>query len=124
MIAYVTLGTNDMERAGKFYDALLGEIGAGRGMENPRLIMWATGAGQPMLGVIKPFDEKTATVGNGTMVSLGAQNPAAVDKLYAKAIALGATDEGKPGPRGDGAFYIGYFRDLDGNKLNFFCMNS
>lgn len=124
MIAYVTLGTNDMERAGKFYDALLGEIGAGRGMENPRLIMWARGAGQPMLGVIKPFDEKAATAGNGTMVSLGAQNPAAVDKLYAKAIALGATDEGKPGPRGDGAFYIGYFRDLDGNKLNFFCMNS
>lgn len=123
MIAYVTLGSNDLARAGKFYDALLGEIGAGRAMENERLIMWASGEGQPMVGVITPIDEKTATAGNGTMVALGAANPAAVDKLYAKAIELGATDEGAPGPRGDGAFYIGYFRDLDGNKLNFFCMN-
>ncbi len=124
MIAYATLGTNDLERSGKFYDALLGEIGASRGMDNARVILWATGAGQPMLGVIKPIDEKPATVGNGSMISLGAENPAAVDRLYAKAIALGATDEGKPGPRGDGAFYVGYFRDLDGNKLNFFCMNA
>jgi predicted lactoylglutathione lyase len=123
MIAYVTLGSNDLARAGKFYDALLGEIGAGRAMENERLILWASGEGQPMFGVITPIDEKAATVGNGTMVALGAANPAAVDKLYKKAIELGATDEGAPGPRGDGAFYIGYFRDPDGNKLNFFCMN-
>ncbi len=123
MIAYTTLGTNDIARAGKFYDALLGEMGAGRAMENERLIMWATGAGQPMFGVIKPFDESKATAGNGTMIAIGAENPAAVDKLYAKAISLGGKDEGKPGPRGEGAFYIGYFRDLDGNKLNFFCMN-
>jgi len=123
MIAYTTLGTNDLDRAGKFYDALLGEMGAGRAMENERVILWATGPGQPMFGVIKPIDGKPATVGNGTMISIGAENPAAVDKLYAKAIALGGTDEGEPGPRGDGAFYIGYFRDLDGNKVNFFCMN-
>lgn len=124
MIAYTTLGTNDLARAGKFYDALFGEIGAGRAMETERFIMWATGEGQPMFGVINPENEKTATSGNGTMIALGAENPAAVDKLYAKAIELGGTDEGKPGPRGDGAFYIGYFRDLDGNKINFFCMNS
>jgi predicted lactoylglutathione lyase len=123
MIAYVTLGSNDLARAGKFYDALLGEIGAGRAMENERLILWATGEGQPMFGVITPIDEKTATSGNGTMVALGAADSATVDKLYKKAIELGAKDEGAPGPRGDGAFYIGYFRDLDGNKLNFFCMN-
>lgn len=124
MIAYVTLGTNDLARAGKFYDALLGEIGAGRAMENERLILWATGEGQPMFGVIIPENEKDATSGNGTMIALGAANPAQVDKLYAKAMELGATDEGAPGPRGDDAFYIGYFRDLDGNKINFFCMNS
>lgn len=123
MIAYATVGTNDLDRASKFYDALLGEIGAGRAMENERLTLWSTGEGQPMFGVIKPIDEKAATSGNGTMIALGAANPAAVDKLYAKAISLGATDEGEPGPRGDGAFYIAYFRDLDGNKLNFFCMN-
>ena len=123
MIAYTTLGTNDLARAGKFYDALLGEMGAGRAMETERVILWATGPGTPMFGVIVPFDEKPATTGNGTMVSIGAENPAAVDKLYAKAIELGGKDEGEPGTRGDGAFYIGYFRDLDGNKLNFFCMN-
>jgi len=120
MIAYITLGTNDIDRAGKFYDALLGDMGAGRTMENERLIAWATGPGQPMVAVIKPVDEKPATVGNGVMIALGAENPAGVDRLYAKAIELGGTDEGEPGVRGD-AFYIGYFRDLDGNKLNFFC---
>jgi predicted lactoylglutathione lyase len=73
-----------------------------------------------MVAVIEPFDEKPATVGNGTMIALAAENPAAVDRLYAKALELGGTDEGAPGVRAD-AFYIGYFRDLDGNKLNFFC---
>jgi catechol 2,3-dioxygenase-like lactoylglutathione lyase family enzyme len=120
MIAYITLGTNDIERAGKFYDALLGEVGAGRAMESDRFIGWATGPGQPMVAVIKPFDEQPATAGNGMMTALAAENPAAVDRLYAKALELGGTDEGPPGVRAD-AFYIGYFRDLDGNKLNFFC---
>ena len=59
MIAYTTLGTNDMDRAGNFYDELLGDIGAGRTMENERVIAWATVEGQPMFLVIKPFDEKT-----------------------------------------------------------------
>ncbi len=122
MIAYITLGTNDMDRAGKFYDALLGEVGAKRGMENERLIGWVTAPGQPMVVVIKPFDEKPATIGNGMMIALAAENPAAVDRLHAKALELGGTDEGAPGARAD-TFYIGYFRDLDGNKLNFFCMN-
>lgn len=120
MIAYITLGTNDLDRAGKFYDALLGEVGAGRAMENERFIGWATAPGQPMVLVMKPFDEKPATVGNGMMIALAAENPAAVDRLHAKALELGGADEGAPGVRVD-AFYIGYFRDLDGNKLNFFC---
>ena len=122
MIAYITLGTNDLDRAGKFYDALLGECGAGRVMESERITAWATGPGQPMVAVIKPFDEAPATVGNGTMISIGAENPAAVDRLHAKALELGGGDEGAPGVRAE-MFYIGYFRDLDGNKLNFFCMN-
>ena len=54
------------------------------------------------------------------MISLAAENPAAVDRLHARALELGATDEGAPGVRAE-AFYIGYIRDLDGNKLNFFC---
>ena len=122
MIAYITLGTNDPDRAGKFYDALFEEIGAGRVMESERLTAWATGPGQAMFALIKPFDENPATVGNGTMISIGAENPAAVDRLYAKAIELGGTDAGAPGVRAE-IFYIGYFRDLEGNKLNFFCKN-
>ena len=121
MIAYTTVGTNDIKRAGKFYDALLGEMGARRAMENERFTAWSTGEGQPMFAIIKPFDEKPATVGNGVMIALAAENPAAVDRLYKKAIALGGTDEGAPGVRAE-MFYIGYFRDLDGNKLNFFSM--
>lgn len=120
MIAYTTIGTNDLDRSAKFYDALLGEMGAGRALDMGRLIAYATGEGQPMFAICVPEDEKPATVGNGVMIALGAENPAAVDKLYAKALELGATDAGEPGVRAD-AFYIAYFRDLDGNKINFFC---
>jgi catechol 2,3-dioxygenase-like lactoylglutathione lyase family enzyme len=120
MIGYVTLGTNDLERAARFYDALLGEIGAGRFMQDDRFVAWAVAPDKPSLGVIKPWDGRPATVGNGVMVALVVDSPAKVDALYRKAMELGATDEGKPGPRGDG-FYAAYFRDPDGNKLNFFC---
>jgi predicted lactoylglutathione lyase len=70
-----------------------------------------------MLAVCTPWDEKEATVGNGVMVALDAGSPEVVQKVYAKAMELGGTDEGEPGPRGDAGFYGGYFRDLDGNKL-------
>ena len=122
MIGYTTFGTNDLERAGKFYDALLAELGAKRGMEEPgRFIAWATEPNTPMVSVIKPFDGKPATVGNGVMVALAASSKAQVDAVHKKALALGGKDEGAPGPRGPG-FYAGYFRDLDGNKLNAFFM--
>jgi predicted lactoylglutathione lyase len=121
MIGYTTLGTNDIQRAAKFYDALLAEFGAKRSMETDKLILWGAGPGQPMVSVIKPFDGKAATVGNGVMVALAAKSKAQVDAIYKKAIALGGKDEGPPGNRGDG-FYAGYFRDLDGNKLNAFFM--
>ncbi len=122
MIGYVTLGTNDLQRGAAFYDGVLGEIGAKRFMENDRMIGWGTQPGQPMLMIAKPFDEKQATHGNGTMVALNVATPEAVKKVHAKAIKLGAKDEGAPGPRGDGGFHGGYFRDLDGNKLVAFCM--
>jgi predicted lactoylglutathione lyase len=119
MIGYVTLGTNDLGRAAAFYDALLGEIGAKRAMEMESFIAWAVAPNTPMVSVIKPFDGKPATVGNGVMVALMVDSKAKVEALYKKALALGGKDEGAPGPRGDG-FYAGYFRDLDGNKLNAF----
>jgi catechol 2,3-dioxygenase-like lactoylglutathione lyase family enzyme len=121
MIGYVTLGTNNLPRAAAFYDALLGEIGAKRMMENEQFVAWGTQPNLPGLGITLPFDKKTATVGNGVMVALGVDSPAKVDALHRKALQLGAKDEGAPGARGEG-FYAGYFRDLDGNKLNFFVM--
>ncbi len=119
MIGYVSLGTNDIQRAARFFDSLLAEFGAKRSMEMDTFIAWATGPGAPMVSVIKPYDGKAATVGNGIMVALAASSKAQVDAIYKKALELGGKDEGPPGPRGDG-FYAGYFRDLDGNKLNAF----
>jgi catechol 2,3-dioxygenase-like lactoylglutathione lyase family enzyme len=121
MIGYVTLGTNDLARAAKFYDSLLGEIGAGRFMESDKFIAWGTGPTAPGIAVTVPNDGNTATVGNGVMVAIAVDSKEKVDRLYLKALGLGGTDEGPAGPRGD-QFYAGYFRDLDGNKLNFFCM--
>lgn len=120
MIGYVTLGTNDLPRAAAFYDALLAEIGAGRFMDSERFIAWAVSPSQPSLGVILPHDGQAATVGNGTMVSLVVDSHDKVDRMHRKALELGGTDEGPAGPRGD-TFYAGYFRDLDGNKLNVYC---
>ena len=124
MIGYVTLGTNDLERAAAFYDDLLSLIGAGRFMENDTFIAWAVAPDKPGISVTKPFDGNTATVGNGVMIALAMENPEQVDALHAKALELGGTDEGPSGPRGDSGFYAGYFRDLDGNKLSAFCMTT
>lgn len=120
MIGYVTLGTNDIDKAAAFYDALLGELGAGRFMETEQFIAWSTGPGAPALSVTRPHDGGAATVGNGVMIALAVDAAGKVDALHAKALELGAADEGAPGPRGEG-FYAGYFRDPDGNKLNVFC---
>ena len=122
MIGYVTLGTDDVERAAAFYDELLREIGASRFMETDTFIAWAVSPGKPALSVTKPFDGNPATVGNGVMVALAVDSQERVDEVHKRAMELGGKDEGAPGPRGDGGFYAGYFRDLDGNKLNAFCM--
>ncbi len=117
MVGYVTLGTNDLDKAVAFYDALLSELGGKQVINDGRMVVWA-GEGGGMLAVCKPYDEKTASVGNGMMVALAAGSNEMAKKLYTKARELGGTDEGEPGPRGDGGgFYGGYFRDLDGNKL-------
>ena len=123
MIGYVTLGTNDLDQGAKFYDDLFTEIGAKRFMEvEGHFIAWAVKPEAPSVAITKPFDGNMASVGNGTMVALALNNPEQVNSFHKKALQLGATDEGAPGPRGGGAFYAAYFRDLDGNKLNCFCM--
>lgn len=116
MIGYVTLGTNDINRAGRFYDELLKELNASRVMDTDRFIAWAVSPGAPMLSIIKPFDGKPACVGNGVMIALLVESEEMVRLIHKKAMELGAVNEGDPGPRG--GFYTGYFRDLDGNKLN------
>ena len=121
MIGYVTLGTNNLVRGAKFYDAIAAELGVGRMMETEQFIAWGKPGGGAGIGLTKPFDGKPATVGNGVMVALEAQDRAQVDRIYKLALSLGAKDEGAPGQRSEG-FYAAYFRDLDGNKLNAFVM--
>jgi catechol 2,3-dioxygenase-like lactoylglutathione lyase family enzyme len=122
MIGYVTLGSNDIDKARKFYGELLAVIGAKELLRFPSgFTMYGTKPSAPSLVVTKPYDKNAASVGNGNMVALAVESRAKVDEMHAKALALGGKDEGKPGSRGELApgqeFYGAYFRDLDGNKL-------
>lgn len=119
MIAYSMFGTNDLEKSAAFYDELFGAIGVNRIMDTDRSIGWGVSMDKPMFIVTKPENGDPATYGNGTMIALTMPDTASVDKIYNKAIELGAQCEGKAGPRGE-QFYCGYFRDPDGNKLNAF----
>ncbi|WP_146910350.1 VOC family protein [Arenimonas daejeonensis] len=123
MIGYVTLGTCDIARAAAFYDRLLGEVGAKRFIDSPRFIAWSTGRGKPWFAIALPYDGEPAHRGNGLMTGLLAADRAAVARLHALALELGGSDEGAPGERVPG-FYAGYFRDLDGNKLNIHYMGA
>ena len=120
MLGYSTIGVTDMDRAVEFYNALLGEIGAKQLFDMGRLKFYGTGTDSAMLAICIPHDEQAQNGGNGNMVAIQGDR-AGVDKLYAKAMELGATDEGEPGERSP-AFYGAYVRDLDGNKLCFFEM--
>ena len=118
MLTHTCLGTNDLPRAAAYYDALLPLLGAKRMFEGERSVGWGTGQ-RPMFSVMKPFDGKPATVGNGSMLSFAAPDIATVQAVHAKALELGSQDEGAPGPRGM-QYYGAYWRDLDGNKLAVF----
>lgn len=123
MIGYVTLGTDDIDRARAFYDALLGTIGAKRLMqfadEDGGFTMWGTSMAKPAIVVTSPYDKQPQHIGNGNMIAIVVDEPAKVDAFHAKALELGASDEGAPGYRGDPSFgyYFAYFRDPDGHKL-------
>jgi len=116
MLGYTCLGTNDLERAGRFYDGLLGEMGMKRLKEAPIFIAWSATDGAPAVMLIKPNDGNAATVGNGVMVAFGMDSKADIDAFHARALELGATDEGAPGQRGE-TFYAAYVRDPDGHKI-------
>lgn len=119
MIGYTTLGTNDLKQAGEFYDALLAVCGASRLMDMEGFVLWGTSIEESSLALAKPHNGEPATVGNGVMAAIRATSKEQVDALYNKALELGGSDEGAPGPRGEG-LYAGYFRDREGNKLNAF----
>jgi hypothetical protein len=120
MIGYVTVGTNRFDEAAEFYDSLFATIGAARGFDAETFIAWSTGPSAPAFSITKAYDGAAATVGNGVMVAIAMDSPEKVAAFHAKALELGGVDEGAPGNRSDN-FYAGYFRDLDGNKLNAFC---
>ena len=120
MKGYITLGTNDLDSAARFYEQLLGSIGVKRQREIPNHIVYFGGELGTELAVIVPADGKSATAGNGTMVALRIDSQEKIRELHALAIKLGGTNEGAPGPRGTGTFWGAYFRDLDGNKVVFF----
>jgi catechol 2,3-dioxygenase-like lactoylglutathione lyase family enzyme len=122
MLAYSTIGTSDMDRAVAFYDALLAEIGAKQLFGMDRIKFYGTSTDAAMIALCIPYDEEAHVRGNGQMLAIGGGSKEGVDKLYAKALELGATDDGPPGDRIPDVFYGAYVRDLDGNKLCFFQM--
>ena len=122
MIGYVTLGSNDLDKAREFYSALIGSLGGSElmRMEDNGFTLFGMAWGTPCVAVTRPYNGEAATAGNGNMVALAMDTRSKVDMLHAKALELGGSCEGEPGlrgPEGDQAFYGAYFRDLDGNKL-------
>lgn len=114
-LSYITVGSNDLEKARAFYDDLLGSIGMKPLFEHPSGGRLYRGDGC-MFGVLGPYDGNPACIGNGMMGGFSFDTVEEVDAFHAKALALGGTDEGAPGARMPKA-YFAYFRDLDGNKL-------
>lgn len=123
MLAYSTIGVNDMARATAFYDTLLAPLGAKQVMEGRGgdFIAYGTGEGA-LFALALPFNGEPANPGNGNMMAIATQSKEQIQTLYDLALSLGAKDAGAPGLRADGAFSCGYVYDLDGNKLNFFSM--
>ena len=116
MIAYSTLGTNDMDRSIAFYDAVFGALGGVREVTSPTWTRYGRVGERAKVCLAVPFDGRAASFGNGTMLAFEAPNRAAVDAFHAAALALGGSDEGEPGIRED-THYVAYARDPDGNKL-------
>ncbi len=121
MIGYTTLGANNFDETAAFYDALYAVCGVSRLMDMDGFVLWGTSMDDAGMALAKPFDQNPATVGNGVMVAIRAKSTEEVGALHQKALELGGTDEGAPGPRGDG-FYAAYFRDPEGNKLAAFAL--
>jgi catechol 2,3-dioxygenase-like lactoylglutathione lyase family enzyme len=123
MLLYTTVGTNDLERAGRFYDAVLPLLGYIRQKQAPGEIGYAGRDDvRCRFWVVEPFNREPATFGNGVTIALVAPTRAAVDAFHAAALAAGGIDEGAPGLRPfHASFYAAFIRDPDGNKLAAVC---
>jgi catechol 2,3-dioxygenase-like lactoylglutathione lyase family enzyme len=122
MIGYVTLGTDDLDRARAYFAELLGSIGGKEMMridDDTGFTMYGTGMDRPGIVVLKPFDGAAADPGNGNMIAIPFTSTDKVDAFHARALELGGSEEGAPGYRGDPAhgYYFAYFRDPDGHKF-------
>jgi catechol 2,3-dioxygenase-like lactoylglutathione lyase family enzyme len=119
MIAYTTVGVNDMDRAIRFYDAAFGPLGAVRGATSPTWTGYSRTGDRAKFFLTRPFDRAEATHGNGTMLAFMAEDRAAIDAFHAAALREGGACEGPPGVREgmNPVFYAAYVRDPDGNKL-------
>lgn len=119
-LSYGTVGSNQLEKAKAFYDALLGPEGLVSVFEHRTGGRIYGRDGKLIFGVLGPHDKKPATVGNGTMLGFHFETREQVTAFYQRALALGGADEGVPGQRGP-EYFFAYFRDLDGNKLSAYC---
>lgn len=130
MIAYVTIGVDDMKAAERFYSAFLPALGYE--LEHYQgdlsfVLPVAPGAAPagPDFYVKKPFNGAPATAGNGNMVAFEASTQQQVRDLHAAALAAGGSNEGQPGFRADygPTFFVSYLRDPQGNKIALFSSN-
>ncbi len=122
MISYITIGASDIDRAGNFYDAVLGALGSQRLWRQGDWIGYGPDQDHATVMICSPENGQPAKAGNGIMVGLKAETPEQVDAFHAAAMANGGSCEGQPGPRpayGEG-YYLAYVRDPDGNKLSAF----
>ena len=124
MFSFITLGTNNLKNSRIFYDELLQSINIKNVLETDRYIGYAkkSSLNKVEFYLMLPHNKKTATFGNGTMITFDIISKKEVDMFYYLALKLGATDEGLPGPRHEEHYYA-YFRDLDGNKICAFSSN-
>ena len=118
MFAFITIGTNNLKKSSQFYDELLKILGIVRVIQDERYVGYSKEDNLEIIEfyIMCPFDKKEATIGNGTMISFEVKTPEKVNEFHQKALKIGATNEGFPGPR-HGEDYYAYIRDLDGNKI-------
>jgi len=118
MLAFVTIGTNDLKSSAKFYDEILLPFSIVQVDSDESYVGYAD-INYPEnieLYIMKPYNKKAASIGNGTMIAFLADTKKQVDQFHAIGLKNGGIDEGSPGPR-HGEHYYAYIRDLDGNKI-------